>query len=792
MTNAVPSDLLADTPLRRELAAAILPHVVDAHALEHIGGYLGRSVVFGCGDLVVKCFFHSAESKWKREVRAHTFLADAGLPVPRIVASGTLSAGVPWLLVTRLPGTIGNDAVAGLTASERIAVFASAGTLLAQLHSLPVDERLTEEPLAAAREDYWHKVGKRLGEYGASPKASTYRVESLDRARGWARDLLRFLPSDLVCVHGDFSTRNLLLQRGGDGAWSVSGLIDFERAEYGDATVDLVRMLIQHPDWNEPAFTAFLDAYAAAVAVPCRERVLLQLSGIVLDASTWAGEKDRAYYDRLLNITDRVASSPESLPAVFRPSRSGEARDELRLSLPSHLKADLQAILDVEPGQESALEVQVSVEESAERGRPEVGLRIAGPLAHALREVIEQGFQIRPNVPQKMVDAHLSLLTAALKEVTPPTYEAKLGAGKVVIATHDVEAVRHFLAPAVSIEPTKPSKDHPVVPDLVDAPSRWLLPVAEDVWGSFAETTWSRVFGHPPVRSRSEGVVAFDTGKVVLVRDRMARLRNGAPIFHVSEKEGRAYFVLYDDALSCNRHIFARTVRSRLSLAAGRGFHASAVALPDGRAILFCGPSGAGKTTHALSCVAQLPGARLVSNDRIFLSESDGVVYVHGSPQSVGIRRGTLDLVRAVGQVAADPEQLVGTHGASTGLNHSRSLEDFEKRDHRDLATFLSPSEAARLLGSEVAPIAPLAAIALLDLGAGEPIWHREPSMSASSVLREHAHPLADNQHPFWDDLIASPASSSSLPGLATIPVWSLRSRHHLDRVWRELPSSLQ
>ena len=106
-------------------------------------------------------------------------------------------------------------------------------------------------------------------------------------------------------------------------AWTVSGLIDFERSEYGDAAVDLVRMLIAHSDWSDAGFRAFLDAYAATAAVPSRERILVHLSAIVLDASTWAADKDRDYYDRLLDVADRIATRPDSLPASFQRNRSG-------------------------------------------------------------------------------------------------------------------------------------------------------------------------------------------------------------------------------------------------------------------------------------------------------------------------------------------------------------------------------------------------------------------------------------------------------------------------------------
>jgi hypothetical protein len=50
---------------------------------------------------------------------------------------------------------------------------------------------------------------------------------------------------------------------------------------------------------------------------PSRERVVLQLAAIALDAALWTEAKDPAYYHALLDLVDRVAADPGSLPAVF-------------------------------------------------------------------------------------------------------------------------------------------------------------------------------------------------------------------------------------------------------------------------------------------------------------------------------------------------------------------------------------------------------------------------------------------------------------------------------------------
>jgi hypothetical protein len=187
--------------------AAVRPHAPVGEAWTH----LGRSVVLACGEVVLKCFLHAAQTKWQRERRAYTFLQGSGLPVPRLIASGQLHEGVPWLLVSRMPGQVAVDVLDTLTAAEQRQLFEAAGALLASLHTLPVDERLTQNPLAVAREAYPHRLADRIADYSRrSTQGAPRRAETLAVARAWALGSSPGRPSALVCAHGDFSPRNLL------------------------------------------------------------------------------------------------------------------------------------------------------------------------------------------------------------------------------------------------------------------------------------------------------------------------------------------------------------------------------------------------------------------------------------------------------------------------------------------------------------------------------------------------------------------------------------------------------
>ena len=61
--------------------------------------------------------------------------------------------------------------------------------------------------------------------------------------------------------------------------------------------------------------------------------------------------------------------------------------------------------------------------------------------------------------------------------------------------------------------------------------------------------------------------------------------------------------------------------------------HASAVEC-DGRAYLFLGKSGTGKSTHSRLWIEHIPGTRLLNDDNPVLRVIDGKAYVFGSPWS--------------------------------------------------------------------------------------------------------------------------------------------------------------
>ena len=82
----------------------------------------------------------------------------------------------------------------------------------------------------------------------------------------------------------------------------------------------------------------------------------------------------------------------------------------------------------------------------------------------------------------------------------------------------------------------------------------------------------------------------------------------------------------------------------------GMMLHASAVEL-DGKAYLFSGPSGMGKSTHTKLWESLFPGARIFNDDKPALRFIDGAWYAYGTPWS-GKHGININLKAAIGGIS--------------------------------------------------------------------------------------------------------------------------------------------
>ncbi len=188
-------------------------------------------------------------------IRAHT-----AIPAAEVVASDFSRALVDrdYLVMTALPGTPLSD-VPGLTASQFERALEQVGDYLRQLHTLTAPERLGAEAYGYLGEHRpmepqptWVKAfhvmwNKLLDDVVACGGYSADEAHLM-------RDLLELhlelfdRPVKACLLHMDVWSQNILIDRAGN----VTGLVDFDRALWGDPEIEFA--VLDYCGISEPAF----------------------------------------------------------------------------------------------------------------------------------------------------------------------------------------------------------------------------------------------------------------------------------------------------------------------------------------------------------------------------------------------------------------------------------------------------------------------------------------------------------------------------------------------------------
>jgi aminoglycoside phosphotransferase (APT) family kinase protein len=193
-----------------------------------------------------------------REAGLLASAADAGVPVPRLVAHGDDLDGTPFLIMEKLDGeTIPRK----LLRDERFAgvrprLARELGAILARLHTMaPVPGLPDGDPLVGLTAQY---------ESFREPRPA------VEVALRWLAEHRPPPSGQHAVVHGDFRTGNLMITPAG-----VSGVLDWELTHLGDPAEDLGWLCVKA--WRFGSLSPaggfgrredLLDGYAAAGGVP--------------------------------------------------------------------------------------------------------------------------------------------------------------------------------------------------------------------------------------------------------------------------------------------------------------------------------------------------------------------------------------------------------------------------------------------------------------------------------------------------------------------------------------------
>ncbi len=188
--------------------------------------------------------------------------ADAGVPVPAVVASGTDDRvlGSSWMVVEAIPGTTDPATILASKASDPNRLVESIAAALAAVHRIPVDGSLApavDDPVAMLRQ-----LHEGLGQ---PHPVFELAFRELDREQPH--------PARRGLVHGDYRLGNLMVD--GD---RVSGVLDWELAHIGDPAEDLGWLCVRAWRFGRPD--------RAAAGLGSREQLLAAYerhSGVTVD-----------------------------------------------------------------------------------------------------------------------------------------------------------------------------------------------------------------------------------------------------------------------------------------------------------------------------------------------------------------------------------------------------------------------------------------------------------------------------------------------------------------------------
>lgn len=196
----------------------------------------GTNLVVGLGErLILKIFPPLLRSQFLSERGSLTQLAGRlSLPIPEIVAEGVRD-GWPYLVITRLAGTLGSEVWPSLAEDQKERVLRQIGETIASVQRAPLGPLAHIEPRwADFMRAQMQGCRARHERLGLAPKF-------LDGLDDLLRDAAALIPMDAppVILTGEYIPENFLLGCD-DGTWSLKGLFDFGDVRAGWRDYDLL------------------------------------------------------------------------------------------------------------------------------------------------------------------------------------------------------------------------------------------------------------------------------------------------------------------------------------------------------------------------------------------------------------------------------------------------------------------------------------------------------------------------------------------------------------------------
>ena len=211
--------------------------IARAHALpapSHVFAR-GTNLVVALGDaLILKIYPPLLRHQFVSERAALAQLAGRlSVAIPQIVAEGERD-GWPYLVITRLTGTVADEIWPDLGEAEKLRVIGEIGAAIAQVQRVPVGALSALEPR-------WEEfIPRQIAGCRARHERLGLPRHFLDGLDEFLREAASLIPPEpRVILTGEYNPENLVLSRGSDG-WRLAGLIDFGDVMTGFGAYDLL------------------------------------------------------------------------------------------------------------------------------------------------------------------------------------------------------------------------------------------------------------------------------------------------------------------------------------------------------------------------------------------------------------------------------------------------------------------------------------------------------------------------------------------------------------------------